>query len=241
MAIEPNTVPVSADQVKTRGWFNVFAVLGIFIIVLVMFGAVFQGGWGIYDTFIKEYETLISGLLALLGAIITVIVLRTQINQGETHHRESRDKKFAAARAVLPLALSELRQYAEESIQYTVKKKKETITDSPPTIPENLIPVLRDLVEYGNTGISSITCKLISDIQIHRSRMLSSETDLLDATIRDAAMLIAFSENFYEYARLKTATLPKRPTYEQVCGRLFDMGIEKSFYPNVFNPDVESD
>src|SRR5690348_13952967 len=61
----------------------------------------------IYD-FLKDWQTLITGLIAIYAARLIVTVMREQISQPDKTEENRRSSESYAARAILPLALSSL-------------------------------------------------------------------------------------------------------------------------------------
>jgi len=137
--------------------------------------------------FIREFQTLITGLLALFAAIVTAILLWRGQQQTEKHHREGIDKaaevekqsrfqKFSAARSVLPLSLSSLCKYAEQAVKFsaaghTAFSEGQQFSNLPPELPDSIVPTLKELVENGDAEITASTSLLISKIQVHHSRL----------------------------------------------------------------------
>jgi hypothetical protein len=62
---------------------------------------------------IYNYQNLIAGSLALLGAIWTVSAIKKQIKQTDDQERERRERKHLVAQAMASNALSQLSHYAE--------------------------------------------------------------------------------------------------------------------------------
>lgn len=133
--------------------------------------------------FLNKWQTLITGLLALLAAIPTVYLLHRQINLSERHERTRRETSEAAARAVLPLTLSAIIDYAEQSSNtlHTLyqNREEEVIPESIraielPLVPESAISSLQSMIEAStNPSIIKVVAKLIQKIQIQNSRIRS--------------------------------------------------------------------
>ena len=60
-------------------------VLAIAVLVVLLAALVFGLTWREIDYWAERYQTLIAGLLALLGAAMTVWFLREQIEQNRKH------------------------------------------------------------------------------------------------------------------------------------------------------------
>jgi hypothetical protein len=63
-----------------------------------------------------QWETLLTGIGAVAPAAFTVVKLREQIDQTEKLTNDQRRRRARAARATLPLALSQLAEYATSCI-----------------------------------------------------------------------------------------------------------------------------
>ncbi len=210
---------------------------------------------------IERFQTLIAGALALFAAIWTVRTLSHQISQAEQRHQDLIRRKFNAARAVLPLVLSRLCGYAESSILYAAKerdavKEREPIsnnceiTEETPAFPDDIIPLLKDIIEYADDKIAESTRGLVLKIQTQRSgltslpktlesQFLSGETittyiSAFDQAIFNAAHLCVHASNFFDYARHRKDEAPSLPTKDEVQKKLFWLGIEESKFPEVY-------
>jgi len=73
---------------------------------------------------IYDHETLFTGILALLAALLTTTILVLQIAQERTHKESIRIQKLKASRAVLPLFLSSLTEYTEKSLDLSFRMLK---------------------------------------------------------------------------------------------------------------------
>ena len=60
-----------------------------------------------------NFQTLLGAILAIAGAWWTVSAIKRQIRHLETQETERRRRRNAAARSVMPAALSELCDYSE--------------------------------------------------------------------------------------------------------------------------------
>lgn len=63
---------------------------------------------GDFEEFLHRWQTLAAGLLALVGALVTVRAIRAQIKLQEDQHLAIRENKSRAARARMPDALSSI-------------------------------------------------------------------------------------------------------------------------------------
>src|SRR4051794_8372567 len=68
-----------------------------------------------------NWQTLIAGMLALLGAYLTVKQIGRQINQANTSEERRRQREEDAAKAILPLSLSEIPAYCNECLQLLLR------------------------------------------------------------------------------------------------------------------------
>lgn len=179
--------------------------------------------------FLNTWQTLITGLLALLAAIPTVYLLHRQINLSERHERTRRETSEAAARAVLPLTLSAIIDYTEQSSNtlHTLYQGRddEVIperirTIDIPQVPESAIGSLQSMIEAStNREVVKVISKLIQKIQIQNSRMNSvvyqeraarpNSINLVTASnieqhIIDSAIIHAFASSLFGYARFES-------------------------------------
>jgi hypothetical protein len=145
--------------------------------------------WQIID----HWQTLIAGVLALLAAAGTIVVLRFQIRQTSKLADDRRRRRERAALAVLPLALSELQQYARnwlsglyelrpyfqhsDSLDRAQADKCLSAWPSP-RLPENVLSVLKEYIEFTDTAPAESASTLIRKLQVQQSRMREYEARL---------------------------------------------------------------
>lgn len=204
--------------------------------------------------FFCKWQTLISGILALVAAVWTVCVLKRQINLSERHERTRRETSEAAARAVLPLTLSAIINYARQSSNtlYALYKNREgeVITERMqtielPPIPESAIGSLQSMIEAStNQAVVKVIAKIIGKIQIQNSRIRSvvheeqavrpNHVSLVTARniedyIIDSAIIFAFAESLFDYARLQSET-PEEVKWSNVSRALCRLDWDEHNY-----------
>lgn len=106
-----------------------------------------------------QWETLLTGVAALAAATLTVAKLNDQIRQTEQLASDQRQRRQRAARAVLPLALSELSDYAKacmiglndlrpcfqsDGSLDRLQVSKIGTTWTMPSLPENILSVFKE-------------------------------------------------------------------------------------------------
>lgn len=159
--------------------------------------------------FIKEWSTLLGSAVAVFAAWIALansmrqISTTIEIKQGELY-RENQ-----AARAALNLALSNICDYAENSIIYIESRRHGNDTSlQAPKFDENLIQILERNIRYSTDSHVNILAKLTSDIQVqiarfkHHVREDDFDNEIhADEAIYDALELYMQASNIFNYAR----------------------------------------
>jgi hypothetical protein len=170
--------------------------------------------------FFYNWQTLIAGVLALLGAGWTVRSIRRQIKQTDDLERKRQQRDERAAKAALPLALSELAQYCGDCIRLLVKYApgKGTadivMTDlSAPRVPDGIINALQAITRNEDAGIGDQATAVLSKLQVQSARLRglimrsvaggSGRMSISEGCdcIFDAADLHAHTTRLFAYAR----------------------------------------
>ncbi len=172
-----------------------------------------------------EWQTLVSGLLALLAAILAGSLLWKQIGQTEALHEKGIRQRHNAARSMLPLALASVSRicqkiadnvaseieahttfegaFDEAEPRLNGQKKLEEIT-----LPDSIIPSLKSFVETlsDSDGIRHMA-ELVSSFQILLSRYQSFNfnradfSDGLYGILLDCAKVKLLTDSIYNYSR----------------------------------------
>lgn len=133
-----------------------------------------------------QWETLVTGLFALVAAFITALYLRKQIHQTQTLADDRRRRRERAALATLPLALSELSEYAiacinelyavrpyfEKGADIDISEKQQKLAAwTLPMLSENILPSLKECIEFADGSPAQAMIALIRHLQIQRTRL----------------------------------------------------------------------
>ena len=207
--------------------------------------------WSIvYEVDWKGWQTLVAGLLALFAALIGAVLLWRQIRQLDRHQRDIRARQLDSSRAVLPLAVNLVMDYAERSaralnaIYRTFDndgnlKVEPRATATRPEIPPEAMPVLREFIEAGQGTLRSAAVELLSKLQNHSSRLRSLfgwprdaqeravpvRTNVEDSII-DAAEIHAMCDELLRYARRERRDVRLELDKRSVARALLIMGLE---------------
>ena len=233
------------------------AVVLLFIVLLVLI-------W-LHSNAVQEWQILIAGMVALAaafagGAYITeqIRAFNSQVNRqfeaSQNLENERRLRKFAAARAVLPLTLSNLCEYASRCgaalktmLGHQLDGKIPNDIEIPdlPTLPRDVIDELRNVVEYGDRQISETAATLIGEIHYKTARLKKlwqeyrapghhvTSVSNVEGLVRDMAVIYARAIALFDYARRETDEVPGEPRQHDIVAALNQIGFLKAEYPRI--------
>jgi hypothetical protein len=178
--------------------------------------------------FVRDWQTLIAGIIAFIAAVMTVSDLRRQA-------REAAERKARAARAMLPSTLDSLDNYALECIRWLKEvepkaKAAESGLFGDSSIPVNQCPrpdtgMMRTLAEcVANLDIAPARFidDLLARLQVQHSRIASlydyfknhqlysvKQLIKIEDHIANAVEISALARNAYPFARKQTEETPR--------------------------------
>lgn len=191
--------------------------------------------------FINKWQTLISGLMAVGGAALAYIVARQQLMQGNQLERNRRKRKFDAERTFLPVSLSRIIDYAEASSASLDKilglipservPRELSEEFQVPPFPKEVMPALREFIEYADDLDVSLLLNLTSWMQIHDARLRGAKRDIsidgvlvsrlnMEGYLCDAVILHAAASAVFRFARREVQTLPVAVSWDQALSSL---------------------
>jgi len=221
---------------------------------LVMICTVLLGIWlgifgplpkGITD-WINQWQNLIAAVVAVGAAGLAYHGAMQQLRQNDRQERNRRSKKHAAVRAMLPLALSQVTEYAQKSefallallpqCRGQILPPGSLIQGLPQILPHETLDVLGELVEYSDDVDVSLVETMVAWIQIYDSRVRGLVRDNADpageATVFrlnienyliDAASIYAAAAALFDYGRRRGSRPPDTITWENVRGAFRNM------------------
>ncbi len=196
-----------------------------------------------------DYQTLI----ALIGAWWAAKAVYDQLEHDKALAARDLQDRRAAARAVLPFALSSISEYAEKCCQQLklILQKVEdhvlpTATEVPPfpELPAASIASIQELVQSIDDSERVFSSVLLSSLQIQQSRLIGLRRDRqraghivfslnLERYVVDAAEIYAQAAALYKFARLPNGTMPTSITKREIAAALHNMGIFDELYDNL--------
>lgn len=163
---------------------------------------------------IVNFQTLIAGIIAFIGAWLTV----------QTMRKQEKDRIYRASmtlRSRLPDAISDLLTYCKLCVEYLYLENR----DLPDCINYNdSIQVLRNNIEYSDTNTAQSLFEIISFYQVHNARFckyidvnprIIQNNDLMAL---DTIKLANYLHQLFSYARNEEEkfALNKKPSEEDI-------------------------
>lgn len=148
---------------------------------------------------LKEWQTLLSAMLALMAAAFTIRVMRSQMRQDEERHKRADERKKKAIRAQLPDALS--------AISGILKRESTKILGNdryggyPPI---EALNTLKQSIEFVDDSAAERIFELVSWYQVWSARVSHYESRQSDDILYDTALLMAYVNSVVDYAHNKT-------------------------------------
>ena len=195
-----------------------------------------QPSSGAPTNLLYHYQTLVGGLLAIAGAVIGAIYINKQIKSAERLELARLASRREAARAVLPLTLSSVAEYATDAgramLALMAQCEGETLPPQVvmptwPKLPTDAITSLKELAENSRPNETLFVSRLLSAIQIQNSRIRDLEKELsgnrrstikvnLESYLIDAGESYARATALFDYARREADHFPTQITWEGV-------------------------
>jgi hypothetical protein len=205
---------------------------------------------------LEKWQTLIAGLIAIVAALIGGHFINRQIRVTKDLEATARSRRFDAAKAVLPLTLSSLTDYAIASnrmlkaIHATATHgsiPKQANPELAPIVPAEIVDDLRSLIELSDEPLRISVVDLMHQIQVQFSRVRSMVANLKDGYDDDFTITTLNVENYmidtadiyarcsmlFDIARGNSAQPPGAPRQTDIRVALRQMGIWEDTYRRV--------
>lgn len=134
-----------------------------------------------FEFWFNRYQTFVAGVFALIGAWATIRGVRAQIAHLERQERQQRKREIYAAKAVLPLSLSQITSYANECIvniltAYAQFKSMKNILVTNislqvPDIPSDITQPIQYTVRFSDRSDAQRLANLLVVLQVQHSRL----------------------------------------------------------------------
>lgn len=243
---------------RSDPWFPIALMLIVLLTVwLGIFGPLPTGitGW------LLRWQTLFAASVAATVASIAAYIAFRNTSRSLAHAEElekrRRNRKHAALRAMLPLALAAISDYAERSSHALNDLLDGLNGEGLPweSIPETLanplpteaLKTLADFIEYSDTVNAGLLEATVAWIQIHDSRVRSIVKDNrnpkrnmvvvrhnIESSLIDAASIYAGAGSAYDYARHRSDQIPPILSWEAVRGALRNMRFWDDQHTRIF-------
>ena len=207
---------------------------------------------GSFILWVKEFQTLISGIIALSGALITVIVIQRQIASSERNHEDLLERNLVSARSLLPMELSDLVTYGENCLSISFRMAQGRAIDSFQGLSGNHNDVFREVIKYAPRERQEQMAELLAHLQVQITRMRRvvanyrpmNNSELLyepragdeDANKReniiDAAKVIFQAEDLFCFAR-REESQSERTGIQRFRGLFVRMQLNAEDWPNL--------
>ncbi|HWQ86362.1 hypothetical protein [Brevundimonas sp.] len=206
---------------------------------------------------VRDWETIFAGALALAAALIAAVFIQRQIRQVE----DRRERRYLAVRATMPLTLSRLCNYADACVQLLLPFSRKKANGGHfedvaapafelPAVPADIITDLRDMIEACSPEQACPLVELLKVLQVQMSRLRSLHADLAGPkrkivgdsyflmVMLDSADLYARASNLFDFARAEDWTTEGRfaehLSASEIRSALFSMSVRDDNAPELY-------
>lgn len=206
---------------------------------------------------INDWQNLIAAIIAIGAAGLAYRSATQQLAQNDEQERNRRSRKHASVRAMLPLALSQVIEYAQNSAFALVDlvplcqagglPRNSPTNNLPQPLPHGTMTVLAEFIEYSDDIDASLVETMVAWIQIHDARVRGLIYDNQDPTgtavvvrlniegsIIDAASIYSAAAALFEYARRHASEPPIEITWENVRNAFANMRLWDQNHPRLY-------
>jgi hypothetical protein len=208
-------------------------------------------------TGLDHWQTLASGVLAILAALIGAGFVYHQTRVSRALDRDRLNRRHAAARSTLPLVLSGMMEYARVvgaglrklhlSSANDVIGRDAVLAWEPPPLPADGTRALSEVIEAASNEMADVISDLLSQLQVQSVRLRGVKADAVSGTpgrrnmpktdlevyICDIADIYARCEALLGYARRETETAKADPSAEALQRALFLMDFHEAAFDHL--------
>lgn len=220
-----------------------FALLALLLIIFTL--GWFLGAANVdysFSDWLNRWQTLIAGIIALAGAGIGAYFLNRQITQDKELEAQRRASKFYAIRSVMPLTLSALMGYVRGEVHVLQNLGPGgELPDELSHLPGDIVEVLKEFIKFADNSEAQSTVRLmLSDIQIHRARLLCDmpragqrQTSLAGTYVAGNIVRLTciYARIFalFGYSRFLIDSVSSKVTFEQMDTAAWNSAVTDTF------------
>jgi hypothetical protein len=198
-----------------------------------------QHGW-IYD-----WQTLIAGVLALLAAVATALVIYRQVRVAEEQENRRRNRRLSAARATLPLTLATIMDYTQASAHALLSSYPtspgllgaSTPLPAHSPFPAEAIGALERMIEAtDDEAVSERLIGMITEAQVidsRRRRAHATRSDV-DVYLLQLAKIAGAAAVLFPYARREDETISDEYPWDEILTQLKILGVDPEIHPEAW-------
>jgi hypothetical protein len=202
------------------------------------------------EAWINRYQTLIAGLFALGGALLTVAKLSAQIKQTSDSEADRRERQEIASRAKLLMALNILSKYSESCIKQIATLHSQDPLGTKiivpdkfelPELPTHAVAAMEGCLEYTQKDRINAVRGVLAWLQIQHARIvddsrLRKSITARDNALFDAVQLRVLTDKLFNYARKRQDDSTDRTINQEDFTRtVFFFNITKLEFSHFFD------
>jgi hypothetical protein len=194
---------------------------------------------------LKEWQTLIAGLLAIFAALLSGLFVWYQSQSSMRIEDRKRRSKFNAVRMTLALSLSMLMEWADANILtlnkiFIAEGSSEEFSKSyrdaklPTPLSPETIKHIQDIIEFGDDeNLQNYLMSILDQIQVIQSRLRGIKDPMRPHSrvnaieifdhFEDSMVFLTWVENLFSFARGEEDKAPSSPDWNRLPSQCFSL------------------
>lgn len=242
---------------RTAFWLGIgTGAAGVVFLFSLLLSMASESTLSAISAFLYRWQTLIAGGLALAGAYLTVAELERQLAQEREQEGRRRWRKHYAARAGLPSALTQIVEYARQSLSVlegiALPGSGSRVIHSPgwarpeiPSVPKEALATLQTCIESADQASMPKLARTLEEFQILHARLdglmddISPGSSMIVTTFYLGEQIVDYLEfdircsKMFDYARRVTDEIDDSVSFDEIRTRASFAGIELADYPGI--------
>ena len=239
-------------------WWALGVCAGAFSTLFVVASIFAIQRWDKFIAVLDKWQTLATGLLSVMAALVAVVWLEKQIRLTKEQEEDRRERKQYADRAAMPAALAVLVKYGRANLNSLVALRAGLQPDGGirfdrgwnkpevPAYPSAAADTIRACLETTDKEKREPIARILRDLQKLNSRLegiiaeaspgsgYSVDMMHLSYYVLGAVDFITRCDTTIAYARGDEATPPGKLTLGQMHSKAFFANVDESDFPYVY-------